>query len=381
MGLLREFAAWRAFGKLPPDRRRLVFYSESQADWPHLEPLIHALVEEDGQPVAYVCSDPRDPGLGWDHKLFSAFQLGTGAFRTIFFQTLSCDVAVMTMPDLDVYHLKKRSAVHYVYVFHAINSAHMIYPANSFDAYDTLFCVGPHHCAELRALEQARGLGPRRLVAHGYGKLDRMLERGPAPPRAEGAPHVLVAPSWGASSLVDICGVELVSSLLRDGISVTFRPHPMTVRAASPGYAALARMAGETNGLRLDTSASGMDVLSAADLLVTDWSGIAFEFFFGLGRPVLFVDVPPKVRNPAYEEIGPVPLERQLRARMGGVLPLAEVGLAGARARALLADSDAFPGRAGALRDEWIFNPGASGRAGAGAIRQLLAARKSGATA
>ena len=32
--------------------------------------------------------------------------------------------------------------------------------------------------------------------------------------------------------------------------------------------------------------------------MVSDWSGVAMEFAFGLERPVLFIDVPRKTNNP-----------------------------------------------------------------------------------
>ena len=89
---------------------------------------------------------------------------------------MNVGVLVMTMPDLNSFFLKKSAhPVHYVYVFHAINSAQMIYLKHSFDAYDTILCCGPHHVRELRELENLNGLQPRKLIEHGYGRLDTLL--------------------------------------------------------------------------------------------------------------------------------------------------------------------------------------------------------------
>ena len=38
--------------------------------------------------------------------------------------------------------------------------------------------------------------------------------------------------------------------------------------------------------------------------MVSDWSGVAFEFAFGLKKPVLFVDTLRKIRNIDYDRIG-----------------------------------------------------------------------------
>ena len=46
MGFVREIRALRQYGRLPRAQRRLTFYSEGPADWPHLEPLITELVDK-----------------------------------------------------------------------------------------------------------------------------------------------------------------------------------------------------------------------------------------------------------------------------------------------------------------------------------------------
>ena len=49
---------------------------------------------------------------------------------------------------------------------------------------------------------------------------------------------------------------------------------------------------------------------------------MAIEYALGLGKSVLFVDVPPRVRNPKYAELGLEPLEMRIRREVGTVLPL-----------------------------------------------------------
>ena len=64
----------------------------------------------------------------------------------------------------------------YLYVFHSMGSTHMVDHANSYDHYDSLFCVGPHHVAEISRREQLHGLPPKHLFAHGYPRLERLVE-------------------------------------------------------------------------------------------------------------------------------------------------------------------------------------------------------------
>ena len=84
---------------------------------------------------------------------------------------------VLTMLDLHNFHLKRSlHPVRYVYVFHSMGSTHMVDHANSYDHYDSLFCVGPHHVAEIRRREELHGLPPKHLFAHGYPRLERLVE-------------------------------------------------------------------------------------------------------------------------------------------------------------------------------------------------------------
>ena len=102
--------------------------------------------------------------------------------------------------------------------------------------------------------------------------------------------------------------------------------------------------------------------------MVSDWSGAALEYAFGLERPVVFVDVPRKVNNPEYETLGIEPFEAAVRERIGRVVaPDAIAGLPAAVAE-LLRDPEAFRDAIRTERDRSIFNVGSSGRVAAEVI-------------
>jgi YidC/Oxa1 family membrane protein insertase len=371
----RSFRSYRQFQRLPPEQRRLVFYSEGRADWPHLEPLIRELAA-DGTPIAYLTSSMDDPGLGSD--LVTAAFIGTGMMRTILFRTMAAGVLVMTMPDLEMFHLKKSvHPVHYAYVFHAINSAHMIYPSHSFDAYDTILCCGPHHVRELRELEKLNGLKARRLVEHGYGRLDTLIAANASAAesyRPANPARVLLAPTWSENGIVELCARELIEVLLRAGLNVIFRPHPMSRRQSADKLDAIASAFSGHPNFVFDDNIAAHASLTASDIMITDWSGIAFEYAFALMKPILFIDVEPKVRNPDYRKISSSPLEVALRAELGGVLTVDEITDAPARIEALVSAERPHRERLQALRSQWVFNVGASAQAGAAAIRDILPA-------
>ena len=104
---------------------------------------------------------------------------------------------------------------------------------------------------------------------------------------------------------------------------------------------------------------------------MSDWSGVALEYAFGLVRPVLFVDVPRKVNNAEYERLGIEPIEASIREKVGRVVA-ARPARPGARdGRGAVQRGSEFSDSIRKTRDSNIFNVGASGRVAA----ELIAAK------
>jgi CDP-glycerol glycerophosphotransferase (TagB/SpsB family) len=163
----------------------------------------------------------------------------------------------------------------------------------------------------------------------------------------------------------------LIAALLDAGIHVILRPHYETARRAPRVVQRLVTRFGRDPRFRhvdrMEESAS----LLESDLLICDWSGMAIEYPLGLGKPVLFVDVPPRVRNPRYAELGLEPMEMRIRRELGTVLPLDRVADAPQRAAELLRGAAELRKRSAALREEWAFNFGRSVEAGAREIARI----------
>ena len=231
----QDWNSYRRFRKLPARDRNIVFYSESHQDWHHLQPLIDFLIDGLSRTVCHVTSEEAAPPLSGSRDGLHAFRIGSGVVRTWFFRTLKADVMVLTMLDLHNFQLKRSvHPVHYIYVFHNMGSTHMVDHENSYDHYNSVFCVGPHHMAEIRRREQLKGLPPKHLFAHGYPRLDRLIEAARAHPRkpATGAATALLAPTWGEQSILHVCGEPLIATLLSAGVRVILRPHYQTARLA-----------------------------------------------------------------------------------------------------------------------------------------------------
>lgn len=365
---LRHLSRYIAFLRSPAVWRRTVVYTEGPASWPHLGPVVTELLRR-GHLVSYVSSSPDDPGVSVQHPCLRSYVVGDGQVRTLFFSTLEAELLLMTMPDLNSFHIKRSQGTRqYVYLHHSLVSCQMIYREGAFDHFDTVLCSGPHHVAELRALEAQRGTRAKHLVPHGYGRLDALLEAA-RQPGAEARPRqVLVAPSWGPEGLLERHADTLLAALAGSGWEVVVRPHPQTVRLAPLAMDRVRHWCRSSANVRLDEDVAGQGSLLASAVMISDWSGAALEFALGLERPVLFVDTPRKVNNPRYADIALEPVEVSLRATLGVVIGLADLGGIGAALDRVSAQSAEFSLRMQALRAETVFNVGGSAAAAANCI-------------
>lgn len=370
-----DWGQFRAFKRLPRDERRIVVYSESAQDWHHHATIIDELTGRLGRSICYVASDPADPGLHQDNPNIRPFCIGDGFFRIVFFQTLQADLMVTQLLDLDNKDLKRSvHPVHYVYMFHSLISTHMADHENSFDHYDTILCSTPYQVDEIRKREMMQGFKPKRLAPHGYYRLEQLMaERREAPP-LDGTPdeagniHVLLAPSWGEQTILNLFGMALTGILLDAGFILTLRPHFQTRWKTPEILDAIVERYGTHPKFRLIEQMGENDSLYDSHVMITDWSGAGMDYGFGLEKPVLYIDVPPKTRNDTWQKLGLDPFEMSVRETIGAVVAPDRLADVPGEIRRLLADPEQFRDQIAVARDASVFNLGSSSAAAADAI-------------
>jgi len=378
MGLLSGWSAWREYRKLPAEWRNIVFYSESGQDWHYFEPLIDVLNGDMLRKVTYVTSDPNDPGLLRQHNLFKSLCIPEGFVLTLHFNFQKADVLVLTMMDLGNLQLKKSiNPVHYIYLFHSLGSTHMVDHANSYDAYDSLFCVGPHHVAELRKRESMQGLEPRNLFEYGHPRLENLLvvamsyQLSATSAESASETTVLIAPTWGDESIFNTCGEELVDLLLEAGCRVIVRPHHNTLKLTPEVIQRLKDKYQSYEKFEYQDQMGESDSLFRSDILISDWSAMAIEYALGLEKPVLFIDLPLRVRNPDWEALGIEPQEVAFRNEAGDIVSPQNLQEVPQKIDQLLQGQESFRQRMQKLRFQMVFNIGNSIQAGASEIARL----------
>lgn len=376
--MLRAWSGWRRYRKLPAQWRNIVIYSESGQDWHYFAPLIDVLNDDLRRRVSYVTSDQDDPGLSRQHDLYQAICIPPGFFLTLHFNMQKADVVVLTMMDLDNLQLKKSiNPVHYIYLFHALGSTHMVDFANSYDAYDSLFCAGPHHVKELRKREKMQDMAPRNLFEYGHPRLENLLEsyehyeRNQPVKAANKLPVVLIAPTWGDNSIFNTCGEQLTGLLLDAGYHVIIRPHYQTIKMTPGVIDNIKRKYGERPNIEFQDRMGENNSLFRSDVLICDWSAMAIEYALGMCKPVLFIDLPRRVRNPDWEALGIEPQEAAFREQAGEIVSPNRLETVPAKITHLLNNREMLKRRMQELRPNMVFNIGSSIPLGAAEIARL----------
>lgn len=269
----------------------LTFYAESAAYWTTFRPILVAL-EKLGVQSSYLTSDEKDPvfasGLKCVHPRFIG-KSNTAYTALGFLQT---KVFVLTTPGIDVLQIRRSPGVgRYVHVVHAVGDIHT-YKLFSFDYYDAVYCAGPGQVKSLRVLESLRGTRPKELPQLGCPYLDGLVERArkAAPPEAG---TVIVAPTWGRNGLLTRTGAMIPKMLAQAGFRVILRPHPQSFVSEPELMEKLAQELAPFDNIEWDRQPDGFASLARAQLMVSDISGVIFDFAFVFLRPVVSVGAGP----------------------------------------------------------------------------------------
>jgi YidC/Oxa1 family membrane protein insertase len=333
----------RYFGMAPADRPVTV-YVEDDYSWNQLEGYVERLTTHHGRQVAYVTSQDDDPRRASPPAGVVPFHIDQ--LLPQFLPKVDSAVLVTTMPDLDTFHVKR--------------------PRDA----------GPYQKPELEARYAAIGKTTFELAEVGYYKLDRIAEGFRSyEPVHPSETTVLVAPSWGTHNLLATCGAELVESVAAHGFRTVVRPHPAFFESVYPEGRTIVddlrrRFAGRENVI-FETSITSENSFYEAALMISDWSGAAFEYAFGTERPVLFVDVEPKAMNPDWRSFGIAPFEARMRPELGRVVPPDDAASAGDAASELVGKSASYAEQIRAARDREVYNVGSAAVAGAALIDAL----------
>ncbi len=350
------------------NRAHIVLYLEELGDWGFLKDIHQHLIEIKAVEVVVIKSFNEQLPVN------NVFNIGNGISRVILFRSTRSKVFITTMTDLGNLGLPKSFyGTSFVYVFHSLASIRAVYLEGAFDNYDYIFACHQTHVEELVERRKSKGLNYK-IGQGGYPRLDRIIleyqETSMKTEQAVEKKRVLIAPTWGVSALTPEQIARIVHSL-GEKYEIVLRFHPMvTKRKKGKEYLnKVARLVGDL--AEFDGDVSNVSQFTESDLLITDWSGSAFEFSMGTGKPVISIDNPRKIRNP-YFKASEVTLESSLRFAMGDVVSPENLNLVDEIVQRLLKPQSKEKNRQSVLEKCQVFNLGNSSKVIAKEITQLI---------
>lgn len=359
--LKRERADYKKFFSVKD--MKLMIYSEQNGFYKYYAGMIDYICEKSNIDIHYVTSDPDDNIFKDSRAQIHPYFIGDDKYLIPLFMKLDCDMCIMTMPDLEKYHIKRskiRSDIEYVYISHNMGGNNLTMRKGALDWYDTVFCTCSYDVSEIQETEELYGLKRKTIVEAGYPLLDSMLEEyNNITKKSNKKPLILIAPSWQPENIIENGVDTLLETLKNKEFDIILRPHPQAVRHTPEKFELLKKRYEGTN-ITVETDFSSNTSVMNADVMITDWSGICWEYAFTTLRPVLFVNTPMKIMNKDYDKIATVPMCIELRNVIGRALELSELENSGKIIDEFIENKEKYAETIRDIREKYIFNVGKS---------------------
>lgn len=283
--------------KLDKSYKKYVIYSEDKRYWNVFKPVLDEFESRKIDITYYVAND-KDPVFDEKYQFVHPEVIGEGNKAFAKLNLLSAGIVLMTTPGLQVYQLKRSKNVkHYSHIFHSPGDPTM-YRLFGIDYFDSILCTGDYQFADIREMERQRNLPAKELVTVGCTYLDvfkKKMEE--IPPEEKHKFTVLVSPSWGKSALLSLYGEKLLDPLVATGWRIIIRPHPQSRISEAEMLKKLEDKYKDTPNVEWDSNRDNFYSLKKADIMITDFSGIIWDYTFLCDKPVMYAN--------AEMELGP----------------------------------------------------------------------------
>ena len=129
---------------------------------------------------------------------------------------------------------------------------------------------------------------------------------------------ILYAPTWGYErSSFFSCGQDVMKKLLESGYRVIFRPHPQFFVSHKKEYEAFLediKKCSNYSSFEIDTNKTPIESMKKSDLMLTDFSGVLFDYAYLSEKQVLLLNVKNACNGYEAEEMIPLGVDFDIPA-------------------------------------------------------------------
>ena len=198
-----------------------------------------------------------------------------------------------------------------IQTFHGFGSFVTIFGVDNYiKHFDCIFLVGPHHEWELKnlVLKNDKSLAKKLFVKVGYPKIDELFNKcykrkeilknaGLNPDRKT----VIYAPTFSPyMSSLHLMGKEIIECVLSLNVNLIVKLHPQSYIKDDPyctegiNWDKELSLYKKYNNFYLAKELNSNPLLFVSDLMISDQSGVGFEFVVALQRAIIFIATPRK---------------------------------------------------------------------------------------
>ncbi len=313
--ILNFFHDFKVFFKVLFLKEKTFIYYESNTYSIYFYEVLKQLKKKD-KSFVYLCKS-KDENVSKLNLEKQTYVFNGNFLLLTIISTLVCNNLILTTPDFGNHKLKLSKKIkNIVYIFHSAVSTNMIYKNKAFNNYNTICCVGDHHINELNEKFNMLGI-KNKLVKCGYPYLDHLLSY--AKQDLFLKKNILFAPSWYPENpnYYEENYTKLILEIVKNDFKVTFRPHPEYLKRFEKEFFKFTKNFSDFDNFITSVDSNNYSAMEKSEFLLTDWSGIAFEFAYAFKRPVVFLDAPKKILNTDFAKSLHIPIEVSDREEIG----------------------------------------------------------------
>lgn len=267
----------------------LVIFAESKRYWNVFSSICEEL-EKRQFGCEYWTTSQDDPIFEKNYVYVKAVYIGEGNKAFSKLNLMNAKMCLSTTPGLEVFQWKRsKSCDKYIHIFHNVAEP-VLYRMFGIDYYDIILVMGDSEEDYIRSLEKIRGLPEKQIVLVGSTYLDelaRCIDNCDIKKQND-IPTILLAPSWGEASITNRYGEKMIDALVNTGYNIIFRPHPQSFTSDKQLMDRLIKKYPDSDKFEWDRNTNNFESLLRADVMVSDFSGIIYDYAFCFNKPVIF---------------------------------------------------------------------------------------------
>ena len=346
------------------DGKKLVIFGENKNYWPVFKTTAERLMEQKVH-FDYLTMDIDDPALTIESDYMQPKYIGSGTSAYYKMANLSADIMYTTTPNIGTpgYPIARSPNIKkIVFVGHVFGTIECVWLHKyACDKYDEIIASNDTVEERVRHLEKIRNLPQKEVCVCGCPYLDVLNDKLKNVSAETDGKTVLIGSSWGDKGCLNVYGIEFIERLAKAGYNVIVRPHPQSLIVETDMIKNYQEKLKKYENVSWSFDVDSIPVMAKSDIMISDVSGVRFDYFALLQRPVLVLEMP-EIDLDAYDygDLREIMAKFHPEEEMGAILTKDKIDQIENYVADLIKDQKSRNYQE--IRDKYAFNFGCAGQ-------------------